>query len=74
MTYSIVYLRPDGWWEAGKGWTEHDDAIADGQEHDWRGRAWGVAPTVMVGEIDGDRRLPLGVEPPTKYEGSFHGG
>lgn len=72
MTYSLVYLRPDGWWEAGKGWATLGDAVADGSDHDWRGRAWGVAPTPLVVEVDGDRRLPHGVEPLTKYEGSFH--
>lgn len=26
MSYAIVYLRPDGWWVAGTGWTSPERA------------------------------------------------
>ena len=71
--YSIVYQRPDGWWEAGNGWDTADDAVADGNDHEWRGRAWGVVSSDVVEEIDGDRRCPLGTVPPVQFEGNFHG-
>ena len=40
--FAIVYLRPDGWWEAGRGWDNIEDAKRDGEAHDWRGTHWGI--------------------------------
>jgi hypothetical protein len=42
FTFAIVYLRPDGWWEAGRGWDTLADAKSDGEDHDWRGGEWGI--------------------------------
>jgi hypothetical protein len=41
-TWGLVYLRPDGWWEAGRGWDTLHDARVSGEEHDWKGTDWGV--------------------------------
>ena len=41
-TWALVYLRPDGWWEAGRGWLTMHDAVKDGKTHDWKGTDWGV--------------------------------
>lgn len=32
MTFAILYLRPDGWWEAGQGWEDRAHAEADGKK------------------------------------------
>lgn len=61
--YSIVYLRPDGWWEAGNGWDTVDEAREDGRLHEWRHTKWAIVPTEIVEEIDGDRRMPIMWEP-----------
>lgn len=31
-SYVIQYLRPDGWWEAGRGWTDLAKANRDAAE------------------------------------------
>lgn len=41
-TWALVYLRPDGWWEAGRGWDLLADARNDGESHDWKGSSWGI--------------------------------
>lgn len=40
--YAIEYLRPDGWWEAGRGWDSRADAEGDGGDHNWEGTTWRV--------------------------------
>jgi hypothetical protein len=30
--YAVEYLRPDGWWEAGRGWTDKAQAERDALE------------------------------------------
>lgn len=42
MIYALVYSRPDGWWEAGRGWTTLEGAKEDGLKHDWGRTEWGV--------------------------------
>lgn len=58
MGYSIVYMRPDGWWEAGSGWLTEAGAVLDGEAHNWGASPWAVVPTSKIVDIDGDRRLP----------------
>jgi hypothetical protein len=41
-TWALVYLRPDGWWEAGRGWDTLHDAREDGKTHAWHGTSWGI--------------------------------
>ena len=66
MTWSLVYLRPDGWWSAGGGWTTINGAYRDGEQHDWGRSPWAVMPTsALVDDDDGESlRLPPGDEPP----------
>ncbi len=33
MTYAIMYLRPDGWWEAGRWWHNRAGCEEDAREH-----------------------------------------
>lgn len=40
--FAIVYLRPDGWWEAGRSWDSFAGALKDGEDHEWNGSAWGI--------------------------------
>jgi hypothetical protein len=41
-TWALVYLRPDGWWEAGRGWVTLHDAERDGKAHEWHGTSWAI--------------------------------
>jgi hypothetical protein len=41
-TWALVYLRPDGWWEAGRGWDTLHDAREGGKAHTWHGSKWGI--------------------------------
>jgi hypothetical protein len=41
-TWALVYMRPDGWWEAGRGWETLHDARESGKQHDWLGTDWGI--------------------------------
>jgi len=41
-TWALVYLRPDGWWEAGRGWATLHDARESGKVHTWHGSKWGI--------------------------------
>ena len=41
-TWALVWLRPDGWWEAGRGWDTLHDARKEGEAHDWKGADWGI--------------------------------
>lgn len=45
-SYAIQYLRPDGWWEAGRGWTDKYAAERDASEQMEENVKWRV---VLVG-------------------------
>lgn len=53
---SLVHLRPDGWHEAGTGWTTYSAAAADGKAHNWGPSEWAIVPAeeIVVNE-NGDR-------------------
>ena len=39
--FKVIYLRPDGWWEAGRGWQDRRDAEEDARKQlpenvEWR--------------------------------------
>ena len=42
MSFAILYMRPDGWWVAGDGFVDLQDAIGAGDEHNWNGTDWKV--------------------------------
>lgn len=59
-TYKIVYLRPDGWWVAGEGWTNKEQAREDARTQMGKNSTWKVVPSDAKGfytdfdEIDGE--------------------
>lgn len=44
--YAVQYLRPDGWWEAGRGWSNEDSAKRDAADQLPHNVRWRV---VLVG-------------------------
>lgn len=60
-TWALVYLRPDGWWEAGRGWDTLHDARDDGIAHDWKGSDWGIVKiSAATPKIEGKLDLVFG--------------
>ena len=43
--YSIIYLRPDGWWNAGSGFKTRSEAVTAGEGHNFGHDMWGIVPT-----------------------------
>ena len=48
--WAIVYLRPDGWWEAGRGWRTREAAWTDAKEQ-LPGVKWRVVRITELPEI-----------------------
>jgi hypothetical protein len=40
--FAIVYMRPDGWWDAEGRWDSVEAARKSGNAHAWNGRSWAI--------------------------------
>lgn len=45
VDWTIIYLRPDGWWSAGGGFEDPLAALEAAQGHKWGGSQWGIIPS-----------------------------
>ena len=50
--YAIIYMRPDGWWEGGRGFKTRQEALDAATDHNWGSNdLWGIIPTDTLPDI-----------------------